>query len=169
MYCNVDEAYDVKLIQNDCVYDEAMDTYHPKNMFSAQGELQDYENMIKDFPTGTSIEFLRSQTQPLVKPEEQIEAQVEAQEIAPEPIIEKCQLKEPARVCAQVATTKMVNNAQDDKNLFIGSITKKMNDIKNDTFIDFVTVGLKETAFLTLMGIIIIFLLDVLLRLGKKF
>lgn len=179
MYCDVNEAYDMKLIQNDCVYDEAVEMFHPKNMFSAQGELQDYEDMLKEYPngmSGTPIEMIRKQTQPLELPIDNLEQQVPEQPA--------CPLQEPTRVCTSPVINKVEKKEpmeEKKKEPFIGNIRNKVSQIafdsiernttnknKDETYLDFLTVGLKETAFLTLIGLIIIFLLDILIRLGKK-
>lgn len=154
---------------------------NPKNIFSTQGDFDTYSKTLQNYPTGypgAPIDLqVRNETQPLKFDPDNI------QELLREPI------QTPYDETMQVTTRphkivqKKVTPQQESvipieietKELTSQStcpMSKKNKHDKqysgqNKLMISF-TTGLRETIFILIIGIIIIFLLDILVRIGKK-
>lgn len=163
----------------------------PNNVFSAQGAFDTYSKALQNYPTSypNAPEDLqvRNETQPLNFDSGEMQGFQETEpayytsnnhnEIAQEhsDSIQQQNEQHSRQVTQKVPQSQElvipieadVKNI-DKKETASCPMYKKNKHAKQNKFIESFTTGLRETIFILLIGIIIIFLLDILVRIGKK-
>lgn len=190
--CNIADAYDMKLFTNDNTYEEEAfaqppdpsKLYRPAEMFSTQGAFKTYSDIMNEYPSSfdsaPSDNNVRLETQPLPYDVGDIaqDGEYEMDSDDRRMLINKCNINsvKPTKTefsRKQPITPQITNglkkscsagNCQLTNNKSTDEIVKKN---KHNKLFD-LTVGMRETVCITLIGILIIFLLDILIRVGKK-
>lgn len=188
--CNINDAYDMKLFTSDSMYDDAgweneqqmtsPKSQNPKNIFSTQGEFETYSKALQNYPTGypgAPVDLqVRNETQPLKFDSNDIQELL--REPMQTPYDETPQLTNPSHKIVQKKITHQETaipieiESKEPVTQSTCPMSKKNKHDKQSTeqnkLMSAFTTGLRETIFILLIGIIIIFLLDILVRIGKK-
>jgi len=197
MYCELNNAYDTDLFQSSCAKftsDDGSDNYHPKNIFTTQGDFKDFSETSCDYPSGfsgTPIDMIRSESQPEKRHDGSIieNIDVNCKKSSPPIAMETnttdlAEIKPIPKIDVKQNTKKTIQMEQDDEikekddidteeeleeEVVVKPKTKLHRKIsKHSNEMNSFFIGLRETMFILLIGIIIIFLMDILIRIGKK-
>jgi hypothetical protein len=154
---------------------------NPKNIFSTQGEFDTYSKALQNYPTGypgAPVDLqVRNETQPLKFNSNDIQELL--QEPTQTPYDDAPQLINRSQKIVQKKVTPQQENVipieletKEPITQSTCTMSKKNKHEKKysekNKIVNAFTTGLRETIFILLIGIIIIFLLDILVRIGKK-
>jgi hypothetical protein len=169
MYCDIDTAYntpsDLTQSRNDCVYDniindksEEIKKYHPENIFTAQGEYKPYQELEKTY--GTSLVV----NQPMNRENGENEGTL-ITDIRPEslPIVPST----PNHILTH-ADENQIRNIVNDSFYHAFEKSKKIPQKKIINTKHVIPSEVRDGIILTFIGILLLFLLDLLIRISRK-